>query len=575
MKLETILAIRPTPGAILIGPPGVGKTYFAQEAARSLGAPLVVHQMTPGAREEELILKLLPGEDGRVVAHEGAILEAARLSHKGRVVLLLDEWDKSRPSADAFLLDFLQEGRIRWGIKESARLENLVVFLTSNAERELSEPLLRRLPVLERKPHGPAEVGRMLEETHAGHPFLGPAIRLYEAGLLAWERGYSPRPVTIQEIRQLLDAVTVNPQADWEELLGIFVAKTPREREGLRTALEELKGRRYNPARRKAGYSFEALEEAPEQEEGEERVQAPRIPRPWSPKVKAEVTSSLEGAVGLVAGEGAEAVFSRFAREVIKDAKHPEELRVPEEAALVSWQGREVALIKHPLPIEALREEEIWQGEGEVLVRAEDLPWKEALGLLKTLRYLSPTEVVGRSVEGGFEARVVISGELADFEAILPVNTPHPRRRALEERVHKARYSNVVPADVGPEDYGYSRISLWNSPSGYYKLERVLEKPERSDRRGVKITLQLPTTGNGRLYPGIVFGSRVQVFGESLYETWGDLGEGYRLKSTTLWEEGDEGWKALERRARAYLLAEVRKLRKALMVRAARLKEEA
>jgi len=590
--LKLALGAKPTPGAILVGPPGVGKTYFAQEAASALKAPLVVQQMTPGAREEELILKLLPAPDGKVVAHEGALLEAARLSHKGRVVLLLDEWDKTRPSADAFLLDFLQEGRIRWGVREVAELSNLVVFLTSNGERELSEPLLRRLPVIEMRPHTPGGVARLLEESHPNHPFLGPAVRLYEAGLLAWERGWSPRPVTLQELRQLLDAVALDPEADWGEMIDVFVAKTPREREALRAALAELRGKEYAPKTQQAtNYPLEALEppKTAEKEKKEEKEPSPHIPRPWRPELPPIDAQGddldLDEALGVVVDGSAERLFTVFAKKVIEEAEAPQDLRPPKEALLGEWGGRPTTLLKTPLPVEALKDDSLWEGKGEVLVRAEGLPWKKALRLLSTVRYLSPKEVVGRTKEGGFEARVVIEADsAATLEVVVPVGKSSGDRYNLADAIRKAMVPEPKEEEKDPRYWGYEGpIPLGSSLSAFLKLERTLEAPDKGDKRGIVVRFLLPADGGeygGRLVDEIRFEHRLVVMNSPLYGSWGDspapvgLRGWWREKREVIWAQGKESWRKLEAKAREYVLAEIAKLQEALARREALLKDD-
>jgi len=59
--------------------------------------------------------------------------------------------------------------------------------------------------------------------THAGHPQLEAAVNLYTRCLQA----ELPKPATIQELRQLLDAITVlGDNADWNDLVLQFVTKT-------------------------------------------------------------------------------------------------------------------------------------------------------------------------------------------------------------------------------------------------------------------------------------------------------------------------------------------------------------
>lgn len=141
---------------LLCGPAGVGKTMTTKTIAEMWGAKYVFIQCTPNMSENELLYSIIPTEETKsgVKIVEGKIVEATKNSLNNKTVLVLDEWDKTRPSADAFLLDFLQNCRISWRLDGSViegNTANLVVFLTSNGERELSEPLLRRLIVIEYK----------------------------------------------------------------------------------------------------------------------------------------------------------------------------------------------------------------------------------------------------------------------------------------------------------------------------------------------------------------------------------------------------------------------------------------
>lgn len=83
----------------------------------------------------------------------GPLPEALIKSREKLSILVLDEFDKTRPSAGALLLDFLQNCRVSVRISNEDKVirgnpENLIVFLTSNEEREFSEPLLRRVIVI-------------------------------------------------------------------------------------------------------------------------------------------------------------------------------------------------------------------------------------------------------------------------------------------------------------------------------------------------------------------------------------------------------------------------------------------
>ena len=69
----------------------------------------------------------------------GVLLEASQMSHEKPVVLMLDEWDKTRPS-DGFFLDFLQYGKLSIpGMSVQANLDNMLIFFTANDDRTFHE----------------------------------------------------------------------------------------------------------------------------------------------------------------------------------------------------------------------------------------------------------------------------------------------------------------------------------------------------------------------------------------------------------------------------------------------------
>ena len=229
---------KPVSGAFLTGPIGTGKTYLTRTLADILGRDLFFYQCFPGTREDDLLVKLLPSEKtvSGVAMFDGTMLQAmaATLTSPRPVVLVLDEWDKTRPSADAFLLDFLQTGRVVFaGKTHEADLERLTVFLTLNVEREISETLLRRMPKIQFEPLSPNLVLKALRLTHQDHPYLYNAAVLYERCLMA----EMPKPATIQELRQFLDAVALlGSNADWDALVYQFITKTEENHELLRQA---------------------------------------------------------------------------------------------------------------------------------------------------------------------------------------------------------------------------------------------------------------------------------------------------------------------------------------------------
>ncbi len=146
---------------LLTGEAGTGKTQLALEVARSLGMEVEMLRCKSTIKGEEAcytqdtVLRLNDarfggGESGRNVENFydyviwGPIGRAVRANKK--VVLLLDEVDKTESDVQDNFLDILEECQftireVNDTIKADIRP---AIFITSNAKRELSDPFLRR-----------------------------------------------------------------------------------------------------------------------------------------------------------------------------------------------------------------------------------------------------------------------------------------------------------------------------------------------------------------------------------------------------------------------------------------------
>jgi hypothetical protein len=102
-------------------------------------------------------------------------------------------------------------------------MDNLYVGITLNDERDLSGPAHRRLPYLHFEPLHPSLVRQALRRSHGDHPFLAAAVNLY----VRCELSMMEKSCTIQELQQLLDAITVlgPDDADWDQLVLDYVTK--------------------------------------------------------------------------------------------------------------------------------------------------------------------------------------------------------------------------------------------------------------------------------------------------------------------------------------------------------------
>jgi MoxR-like ATPase len=297
--INAALNCSPARGAILEGAPGAGKSSLAKAIADILHAEYLQFQFFPGSREDDLFLRLIPDSKTKsgIKAYPGILTQAARLAKKGKhVVVLLDEFDKARPSADSFLLLFLQEGKIRFaGIEEDADLGKICIFITSNKERDLSPYLLRRLPRIFLKAPSAALAAEILKSYgYEDHPFFHHAIAIYEIAM----QTDLEKPVTLQEIRQFLDALSLlGESADFDDLLKAFVLKDSEDFYKVLYALKQKNHflKKFSSPSPKESFSdsfssifdnkIEEMKKAAalsSQEEGEGEKK-PRLPRPLSP----------------------------------------------------------------------------------------------------------------------------------------------------------------------------------------------------------------------------------------------------------------------------------------------------
>src|SRR5690606_1618936 len=139
-------------------------------------------------REDDIMVKLVPSEDttSGVKQEPGPLLEAALISKRQPVILLIDEWDKTSPSADSFMLTFMQDGWLRYnGYRVRANLDNIIFFFAMNDQRELEEPFKRRLAHIEFTELPLQVVAQALVDTHPESEFIKPAVALYARSLMA------------------------------------------------------------------------------------------------------------------------------------------------------------------------------------------------------------------------------------------------------------------------------------------------------------------------------------------------------------------------------------------------------
>ena len=148
------------PSMLLFGEPGAGKTSFAKHLATELEAELIFAPCYDGVAADQLVYNWDLGTlvdamtdeqtKGREAMKDGYLLQALRKSNEHKVVLLIDEVDKAKPSVDTFLLSYMQECMLNdpiTGVVKGNK-NNLFVVLTSNKRRELEDALDRRISMI-------------------------------------------------------------------------------------------------------------------------------------------------------------------------------------------------------------------------------------------------------------------------------------------------------------------------------------------------------------------------------------------------------------------------------------------
>jgi len=148
------------PSMLLFGEPGAGKTSFAKYLATELEAELIFAPCYDGVAADQLVYNWDLGTlvdamtdestKGREAMKDGYLLQALRKSNDRKVVLLIDEVDKAKPSVDTFLLSYMQECMLNdpiTGVVKGNK-NNLFVVLTSNKRRELEDALDRRISMI-------------------------------------------------------------------------------------------------------------------------------------------------------------------------------------------------------------------------------------------------------------------------------------------------------------------------------------------------------------------------------------------------------------------------------------------
>ena len=243
---------------LLEGPAGAGKTELAQSVARAYDVPLLRLQCYQGINEEKaighydrslqelyvlLMSKSTETSDWAQIKREitsrayfmgGPLLEA--IEQEEPCVLLIDEIDKVDYAFEAVLLELLSAWTLSIPKLGTVRATTIPhVFLTSNQERRLGDPLRRRcFYLVVEHPGAEREAAIVARRT----PQADSATHRFIAGLARSLRAYTlEKPPSISEMNdvavamELLGIDRILPEH--KEIMLPLIAKTEGDRKRL------------------------------------------------------------------------------------------------------------------------------------------------------------------------------------------------------------------------------------------------------------------------------------------------------------------------------------------------------
>jgi MoxR-like ATPase len=243
---------------MLEGPAGAGKTELAASVSRAYKVPLLRLQCYQGINEEkaigqydkslqELYVLLMSKSDhtpdwteikrevtSRAYFMAGPLLEA--IEQNQRCVLLIDEIDKVDYAFEAMLLELLSVWTLsipKMGTVHATSIPH--VFLTSNQERRLGDPLRRRsFYLVVEHPTAEREAVIVAKRT----PDASDKTHRFIAGLAKSLRAYTmEKPPSISEMNdmalamQLLGIEQIGPEH--KDIMLPLIAKTEGDRKRL------------------------------------------------------------------------------------------------------------------------------------------------------------------------------------------------------------------------------------------------------------------------------------------------------------------------------------------------------
>lgn len=136
---------------LISGVAGSGKTAIGSAIAEELNCDVKFLQCHQWTSTDDLFLGInissAVAGDIKNIYVKGILAEVAEISLTQQIVCIIDEFDKTSNHVENLFLDFLQNGRVPVQNNKiiQGNLNNIIMFFTSNGEREHSDPFLRRV----------------------------------------------------------------------------------------------------------------------------------------------------------------------------------------------------------------------------------------------------------------------------------------------------------------------------------------------------------------------------------------------------------------------------------------------
>lgn len=137
MSMTDSFRTRPQATFLFAGPPGVGKTFFAENAAKALNLPFMRFDMSEYA-DKEANIEFCGADKVYKSAKEGNV--TGFVAKNPRCLLLFDEIEKAHINVIHLFLQMLDAGRLRDNYTDQeVSFKDTIIILTTNAGKQLYE----------------------------------------------------------------------------------------------------------------------------------------------------------------------------------------------------------------------------------------------------------------------------------------------------------------------------------------------------------------------------------------------------------------------------------------------------